>query len=332
MGNPTANGRAGSLEEATPGERSTDRPSGQSSSPGSEQPGQDQQGSQDKQGSQGQGRGRDQGSSDDLDTGRLSAPEIFHRVTVGAREELRRPLRNLAFSGMGAGLAMGISGLGVAAMHAMVGTGPAAEAVAFLLYPLGFVVVIIGRQQLFTENTLFPVAVVLAERRRLGATARLWAVVLVANVVGTLLFAWLAQKTPAVPSDVGHELVRLGAEQASRGFSTVFWTGIVGGWLVALVAWLVTAADSTSGQFAVIVGLTYVIGAAHASHSIAGSAEVLNAVLGGDVGWGTYGGWLLAAVLGNAVGGVVMVALFNYGQVHRPGGTERARAEEPPES
>ncbi|HEU4674943.1 MAG TPA: formate/nitrite transporter family protein [Motilibacteraceae bacterium] len=250
---------------------------------------------------------------------------------MGAREELGRPLRNLAFSGAGAGLAMGISGLGVASMHAMVGNGPAATAVAFLLYPLGFVVVIIGRQQLFTENTLFPVAVVLAERRRLGATARLWAVVLVANVLGTLLFAWLAQLTPAVPADVGHELVRLGAEQASRGFSTVFWTGIVGGWLVALVAWLVTAADSTSGQFAVIVGLTYVIGAAHASHSIAGSAEVLNAVLGGDVGWGTYGSWLLAAVLGNAVGGVVMVALFNYGQVHRPGGTERARAQVPPE-
>lgn len=329
MGNPTANGRAGSLEEATPGERSSDRPSGRSSSPGPEQRSQDQQ---DQQRSQDQGRGQGQGGADDVGTGRLSAPEIFHRVTVGAREELRRPLRNLAFSGMGAGLAMGISGLGVASMHAMLGTGPAATAVAFLLYPLGFVVVIIGRQQLFTENTLFPVAVVLAERRRLAATARLWAVVLVANVIGTLLFAWLAQQTPAVPADVGHELVRLGAEQASRGFSTVFWTGIVGGWLVALVAWLVTAADSTSGQFAVIVGLTYVIGAAHASHSVAGSAEVLNAVLGGDVGWGTYGGWLLAAVLGNAVGGVVMVALFNYGQVHRPGGTERARAEEPPET
>jgi hypothetical protein len=61
--------------------------------------------------------------------------------------------------------------------------------------------------------------------------------------------------------------------------------------------------------------LTFVVGAAHLAHSIAGSAEILAAVLAGKVTVGTYFYWLTAAVLGHAVGGVVMVALLNYGQV-----------------
>ena len=35
-----------------------------------------------------------------------------------------------------------------------------------MFYPIGFIVVILGRAQLFTENTLYPVALVLAEKKR----------------------------------------------------------------------------------------------------------------------------------------------------------------------
>lgn len=250
------------------------------------------------------------------ETGRLSAAEIFDRVAAGGRDELKRPSHNLAFSGLGAGLAMGISALGVAIAQVELGEGRVAEMVAYLLYPLGFLVVILGRQQLFTENTLFPVSLILAERRHVASTARLWAVVLAANLVGTLLFALLAVHTPALPTAVADQLQVLGVEAGTRGFATVFWTGIVGGWLIALVAWLVTASDDTIGQLAVVVLLTYVVGLGHFAHSIAGSAEVLAALVGGDVPLSTYLSWLTGAVTGNAVGGVVIVALFNYGQVH----------------
>lgn len=250
------------------------------------------------------------------ETGRLSAAEIFDRVAAGGRDELERPSRNLAFSGLGAGLAMGISALGVAIAQTELGAGRVAGMVAYLLYPLGFLAVILGRQQLFTENTLFPVSLVLAERRHVASTARLWAVVLAANLVGTLLFALLAIHTPALPTDVADQLQVLGVEAGTRGFATVFWTGVVGGWLIALVAWLVTASDDTIGQLAVVFLLTYVVGLGHFAHSIAGSAEVLAAWVGGDAPLTSYLSWLAGAVTGNAVGGVVIVALFNYGQVH----------------
>jgi formate-nitrite transporter family protein len=250
------------------------------------------------------------------ETSRLSAAEIFERVERGAEQELDRPVHNLLVSAVSAGLAMGISGLGVAVLLHVLGGDRVGESVAYLAYPLGFLIVIIGRQQLFTENTLFPVALVLEQRRHLARTARLWAVVLAGNVLGTLLFATLVTKTPALSPPVVSELATLGVEAGSRGFSTVFWTGVIGGWLIALVGWLVTASTDTVGQVLIIVLVTYVVGVGHFAHSVAGSGEVLAAVLTGALPLSSYGTWLAGAVLGNAVGGVVIVALFNYGQVH----------------
>ncbi len=255
-------------------------------------------------------------------TSRLSAAEIFDRVTSGAHDELDRPKHNLAFSGLAAGLSMGLSGMSVAVGLSVLGSSPGAEAISFLGYPLGFLVVILGRQQLFTENTLFPVALVLETRRHLASTGKLWATVLFTNLLGALLFAALAVVTSAIPEPVAAQLRILGTEAGDQGFTQVFWTAVVAGWMIALVAWLVTASTSTSGQILVIVLLTYVVGLGHFAHSIAGSAEVLTAVLAGDLPVTSLLTWVSAAVLGNTVGGVVIVALFNYGQVHGDDGRE----------
>ncbi len=256
------------------------------------------------------------------ETSRLSATEIFGRVEQGAEEELERPTLNLLISAVSAGLAMGISGLAVAVLLRATGGDGAGEVLAYLGYPVGFLIVIIGRQQLFTENTLFPVALVLKRRSYLARTAVLWGVVLLGNVLGTLLFALLATRTPAVAQATGDELVGIGVGTGSGGFTTVFWTAIVAGWLIALVAWLVTACTDTIGQIALIVIVTYFIGVGHFAHSIAGSGEVLTAVLAGELPFTSYVTWFSAAVLGNTVGGVVIVALFNYGQVHADGSAD----------
>lgn len=249
-------------------------------------------------------------------TSRLSAAEIFDRVERGAQDELDRPVHNLAFSAVSAGTAMGLSGLAVAGLRAAFGDGPAALSLSYLGYPLGFLVVILGRQQLFTENTLFPVALVLAQRSRLWLTLRLWGVVLAGNAVGATLFALLATQTPALSDGPLDQLVTLGTELGTRDFATVFWTGVVAGWIIALVAWLVTASTDTVGQLLVIFFLTFVVGVGQFSHSIAGMGELFTAVFAGELGAGSAFGWVVAAVLGNTAGGVVIVALFNYGQVH----------------
>jgi formate-nitrite transporter family protein len=246
---------------------------------------------------------------------RLTAAEIYAAAVRVGEDELKRSSTGLALSGLAAGLGMGLTGLGSAAILADVGGGVGHQLLVDLLYPLGFIVVIVGRAQLFTENTLFPVILVFDRRRHLRNTLRLWAVVFIANVVGALLFAVLMIKCRAVPPEVAHALGHLGSQTVEGSFGHLFWSGVAGGWIIALMAWLVTASRFTIGQIALIYLMTFVVSAAGLTHCIAGSTEALSAVLAGQVSAGTFVMWLLAATIGNTVGGVIIVSLLNYGQV-----------------
>jgi len=256
---------------------------------------------------------------------RPRAGHILRRVLEDADEERSRTSSGLAFSGFAAGITMGLSGLGVAVLQNHLPHTSWADLVAYSAYPLGFIAVIMGRAQLFTENTLYPVVLVLDRRGGLVDTLRLWAVVLATNVLGILVFAALVTQTPAVRTGTEHRLVALGTQAVAPSFDRIFWMAVIGGWLIALVAWLIEGAAEPFGQIALIWLLTFIVGLGGFAHSIATSGEILVAVLAGPISGLDYVRWLAAAVLGNAVGGVVIVALLNYGQVMAGGGRRSGR-------
>jgi formate/nitrite transporter FocA (FNT family) len=250
-----------------------------------------------------------------IDSSRRTAHEIFDRAAANGHAELRRSSRALAFSGLAGGVTMGLTGLSMALVRGTLGPGPASEMISTLFYPVGFIAVIIGRAQLFTENTLFPVVLILRERRYFFDTARLWAVVFLFNIVGAGVFATLAVRTSALAPEFRHELIQLGAQMAAHPASYIFWTGVIGGWLIALVAWMVTASHWTVGQILVIWLLTFVVGLGKFAHCIASTGEILSAVLAGALPATEYVRWIIPATLGNIAGGVTMVSVLNYGQV-----------------
>jgi formate/nitrite transporter FocA (FNT family) len=256
------------------------------------------------------------GKAKDLgDSERLTAHEIFESAVEHAREEVTRPWPALSFSGVAGGLTMGLTGLSTGLVTWLLGDSPSTHLVAAAVYPIGFLAVIIGRAQLFTENTLYPVVLCLTEKKYFAKTLKLWAVVYAGNWVGSLLFGLLAVKTTALNPGVLHTLVALGAEAVDHSFGTVFWTAVVAGWLLALVAWLVTGSHWTTGQALMTWTMTFVLGLGRFAHCVANSGEILSSVLAGAVSGAHYSSWLLAATLGNIAGGVVMVSLLNYGQV-----------------
>lgn len=255
----------------------------------------------------------------EIDSTRRSAHEIYDKAKEIARDELDRSSRALAFSGFAGGFTMGLTGLAVGASRALLGEGPISEFVSMLFYPIGFVAVIIGRAQLFTENTLYPVVLVLSERRHFLETLRLWGVVFAANVTGAFAFALVAARTSALQPKTVDQIITLGVGMVSATPPTIFWSGVVGGWLIALVAWMVSASHWTIGQIAVVWLLCYVVGAGHFAHCIATSGEILIAALRDATGFGAYLRWLLFATLGNITGGVVIVSVLNWGQVHAEG-------------
>lgn len=246
---------------------------------------------------------------------RRSVQEIFDVVVENAREELSRSAGALLFSGFAGGISMGLTGLAVALALSYLGDGPVQQFISFCFYPIGFIVVIIARAQLFTENTLYPVVLILDERKHVLKTLRLWGLVFVSNVLGAVFVGWLLMKTGALPPNFADALAGLGLHAAEGHFTLIFAKGVIGGWLIALLAWMVCASHWTIAQIVITWMLAFIVGAGHFSHCIASSAEIIAAIMSGHLHFSNYFQWLLPATLGNIVGGVSIVSLLNYGQV-----------------
>ncbi len=250
---------------------------------------------------------------------RISAAEIHDNVLVAADEELERPLGELLWSSVDAGLAIGFSFITAAYLGTLVDPAHRSAAAA-AGYPLGFIFVVLARSQLFTENTLEPVVPLLNRRDAHTAwqVARLWAIVLAGNLVGALAFGIVAARTPVFDGGFHAALGTLAAESTDGGFALVAYRGVFAGWLVALMAWLVASTRATGAQIVLVWLTTAPISAFGFRHSIAGSVEAFYRAASGATGWGTMvGGFVVPAVLGNVAGGVLLVALLNYGQVGR---------------
>jgi formate/nitrite transporter FocA (FNT family) len=183
--------------------------------------------------------------------------------------------------------------------------------------------VVLGRQQLFTENTLTVILPLLHERSASNAknVARLWIVVLLGNLLGALIFAWVAADTEVFTPAVRHAFTEIGQLALRDDFGTTLWRAVFAGWLIALMVWLLPFAES--GRIAVIVLLTFLIGLGGFAHVVAGAIEVMYLAISGAASWNhCVGGFLLPALLGNVLGGVALVALINHAQVVAGGGED----------
>jgi len=246
----------------------------------------------------------------------VSAVVVHETIRQDGEEELHRPISALAWSGFAAGMSMGFSLVAQALFLSYLPDTPWRNLIVRLGYPLGFLIVIVGRQQLFTENTLTAIIPLLARRNisTLGLVLRLWVTVLVANMIGAHLFAWIVGNTPMFKPEIQHAMLTLGKEAANVTFGTALLRGIFAGWLIAMVVWMLAAIDT--GRIAVIVILTYIVGLASFTHIVAGAVEVLFLPMVGAKSWGAIAwGYLFPTLIGNIIGGVSLTAAVNHAQV-----------------
>jgi formate/nitrite transporter FocA (FNT family) len=241
---------------------------------------------------------------------------LQHEILEGT-DALERSLSALFISGLSGGLDIGFS-LFLMAVVWTLAEGTFSKAVVTLLvanmYAVGFIFVVLGRSELFTEQTTLAVLPVLNGRAGLPALARLWAVVYAANMIGAALFAVLAV---LIGPTLGVIEPRAFGELA-RGVTdhpghVIFGSAVLAGWLMGLMSWLVAAGRDTISQLALVWLIATVIGLARLHHVVAGSVEVLAGVFSGQgVTMTDYGHFLLWATLGNALGGSFFVALIKY--------------------
>lgn len=246
---------------------------------------------------------------------RFSADEVFVRVLASADEEIATDKQQLFFSGLAAGFAVVLTFLG----HAVgVAAFPDNNFLSAILYPVGFIYIILGGYQLYTENTLPPVTLVLSRVASLPLLLRVWSIVLIGNVVGAGLGAALLAHGHVLSPPAMEAGVTLTSEALDKGWWAIFNRSLFAGWLVAGVVWLNHAARDTISRFIIIYLIFYLIAAAELYHVITTACEVLYFLFVTDAGPLSVGfEFWLPVLLGNTIGGVFLFTLVNYAQAEQ---------------
>ncbi len=243
-------------------------------------------------------------------------PVIYEIVRRLGEEEMARPVVSLWWSGMAAGLSISFSLLAQGILLTHLPDAPWRPLVTSIGYPVGFVMVVLARQQLFTENTITVVLPVMSEctRANIWKLIRMWAVVLLANLAGTLFAALFCTFTPVITPEISDGMLDISRQILDQGWFEMVVKGISAGFLIAAMVWLLPSADSA--QFHVIALMTYLIAASGSMHIVAGSMEAFLLVVNGELGLAPlFGGFILPVLIGNIIGGTALFALLSYAQV-----------------
>lgn len=273
----------------------------------------------------------DSGRSGAEDAGQSTGPkadqaktseEILAEEVVHGLSELERPAPGLLLSGFSAGLDIGFSVFFMGIVLTLIDPGASPLFTRFMLantYAVGFIFVILGRSELFTEHTTLAVFPVLRRDASLRQLGRLWALVYTANLVGAFVFAVFVTTLgprmslidPAAFLEISHELLR-------HDSLTMFMSAVAAGWLMGILSWLVAAAQETLARIVIVWLITAGIGFAGLHHCILGTVEMLTGVLTSpDVKVAEFGRFLLWSTLGNTAGGVALVAVLKYSHAVR---------------
>lgn len=236
-------------------------------------------------------------------------------------QELERTIASLWWSALAAGLTMGLSLMAMGLFYSRLPDNDSSQVIASLGYSAGFLAVILARQQLFTENTLTAVLPLMTTPTllNLGRLLRLWSVVLVGNLAGTLLVAWVMLELPIFDSKTDVAFLEVGRKVMKNDISQMFAKGIVSGWMIATMVWMIPSMEHA--KIWIIVLITYLMALGDFTHIVVGSVEVSYLVWSGDESWSRF--WLefaLPTLAGNIIGGSFIFALISHAQVRSDSG------------
>ncbi|MFC0267954.1 formate/nitrite transporter family protein [Kushneria aurantia] len=244
------------------------------------------------------------------------AAAVHQRLRMDGQKELSRDSMALLWSAIAAGISMSFSMVARGIMHAHVGDIPAGFLIECLGYTVGFIVVILARQQLFTENTVTAVLPVMSHPTpgNFAAMGRLWGVVLLGNLIGAALSAATFLHMPMFDQATHDAFRTLGEHLMAKTPFEMFASAILAGWMIATLVWLIPAAGDA--KVWIIVIITYVMAIGEFAHIIVGSSEMFYMVFAGHADWNdfffVFG---LPTLAGNVVGGTFIFALISHAQI-----------------
>jgi formate/nitrite transporter FocA (FNT family) len=255
---------------------------------------------------------------------------VLHEIIrTQGDQELERSVAALWWSALAAGLTMGLSLMGMGLLNSRLPDGEGFKVIASFGYCAGFLAVILARQQLFTENTLTAVLPIMSKPTlgNFGRLLRLWAVVLIGNLCGTLLVAYVMLELPIFDSKTDVAFLDIGRKVMENDVSQMFAKGIISGWMIATMVWMIPSMESA--KMWIIILITYLMALGDFTHIVVGSLEVGYLVFAGELPWKDF--WLVFAgptLVGNIVGGSFIFALISHAQIRSESGPPKDSADQ----
>ncbi len=254
------------------------------------------------------------------------APEIVDDASKIGAKRLRRPLLGDAITAFTGGMSVSFGAVAMVTAAAAMGGGidspSTALLVGSLVFPVGFLILLVGKTELFTENFLLPVAAVLKGRGNLHQLGSLWGTTLTFNLLGALVFGVLISRNDVLSPGPAEEMIALATHSVTYSLWTAFIKALFAGWLMTTLTWLLVAAVGFGPRIAVIWAIGSLIVLGQFNHVIISAAEIFIAMfLGADI---TFGDWVtrnfLPALAGNIFGGLVFETMLQYIQsrYHEP--------------
>lgn len=251
---------------------------------------------------------------------------VLHEIIRSQGDhELERTFAALFWSALAAGLTMGLSLMAMGLLNSRLPDGEGFKVIASFGYCAGFLAVILARQQLFTENTLTAVLPVMTQPTltNFGRLLRLWGVVLVGNLIGTILVSYVMLHLPIFDTKTDEAFLEIGRKVMENDTWPMFAKGIISGWMIATLVWIIPSVEDA--KIWLIVMVTYLMALGDFTHIVVGSAEVSYLVWAGELDWTQF--WLGFAgptLAGNIIGGSFIFALISHAQVRSDSASSKA--------
>ena len=245
---------------------------------------------------------------------------VLHEIIrLQGDQELERSIAALFWSALAAGLTMGLSLMAMGLLNSRLPDAEGFKVIASFGYCAGFLAVILARQQLFTENTLTAVLPIMSKPtlNNFGRLFRLWSVVLIGNLMGTFLVAYVMLHLPIFDTPTDEAFLEIGRKVMENDVSQMFAKGIVSGWMIATMVWMIPSMESA--KMWIIILITYLMALGDFTHIVVGTAEVSYLVFAGELPWKDF--WLIFAgptLAGNIIGGSFIFALISHAQIRHP--------------
>jgi formate/nitrite transporter FocA (FNT family) len=242
-------------------------------------------------------------------------PDILEELTKEGEKQHKRSNWSLSLSAFGAGLEISFSVLLMGVMYSLF-DGQVSEAsmnlILAICYPLGFLFVIIGKSELFTEHTTVAVLPILAKSASFSSLFRIWGIVLLANLAGLFIFCCILATLPVNMEIIKPEAYdHIASKVIHHKWYNIAGSAVLAGWLMGLLGWLTTSASDTMSRIFIIILVTFVIGVAGLHHSVVGAVEVLVGMLTSpNIHFTDFLRFMALAVPGNIIGGSIFVAVL----------------------